>query len=264
VSASPLNQLLAQLGGVHSAGFILVLARVTPLFAVAPLFSSRQVPARVRTVVACALAVGLAPLALHGQQLPDDALALFGLVLKELLVGLAFALSIALLFAAVSSAGALLDMLIGFSFGAIVDPLTGNQSAVLTQLYGLVALAVFVAIDGIGWVVSGLGRTYDLVPLSAAPDVAALATGVVATFTTIFSSALEVAAPVLLACVITDVAFGVVTRVVPQLNVFAVGFPVKVVVGLLVVGASLPFVSGWISDQLQLSVAQALQTLELG
>jgi flagellar biosynthetic protein FliR len=68
---------------------------------------------------------------------------------------------------------------------------------------------------------------------------------------------------VLLACVITDVAFGVVTRVVPQLNVFAVGFPVKVVVGLLVVGASLPFVSGWISDQLQLSVAQALQTIKL-
>ena len=67
----------------------------------------------------------------------------------------------------------------------------------------------------------------------------------------------------LLALVITDVAFGVVTRVVPQLNVFAVGFPVKVVVGLLVVGASLPFVSGWVSDQLQLSVAQALQTIKL-
>jgi flagellar biosynthetic protein FliR len=260
---TPLNQLLAQLGGVQSAGFILVLARVSPLFAIAPLFSSRQVPVRVRTVVACALAVGLAPVAMHGQQLPNDVFALFGLVLKELLVGLAFALSIALLFAAVSSAGALLDMLVGFSFGAIVDPLTGNQSAVLTQVYGLVALAVFVAIDGISWVVGGLARTFDLVPLTAAPDISSLATGVVATFTTIFTSALEVAAPVLLACVITDVAFGVVTRVVPQLNVFAVGFPVKVVVGLLVVGASLPFVSGWISDQLQLSVAQALQTIKL-
>jgi flagellar biosynthetic protein FliR len=260
---SPLNQLLTQLGGVQSAGFILVLARVSPLFAVAPLFSSRQIPARVRTVVACGLAVGLAPLALHGQHVPNDVLALLGLVLKELLVGLAFALSIALLFAAVSSAGALLDMLVGFSFGAIVDPLTGNQSAVLTQLYGLVALAVFVAIDGVGWVVGGLSRTFELVPLTAAPDIPSLATGVVATFTTIFTSALEVAAPVLLACVITDVAFGVVTRVVPQLNVFAVGFPVKVVVGLLVVAASLPFVVGWISDQLQLSVAQALQTVKL-
>lgn len=263
MTASPLTQVLAQLGGLQAAGFTLVLARVSPLFAVAPLFSSRQIPARVRTVVACALAVGLAPIALHGQQVPNDVLALFGLVVKELLVGLAFALSIALLFAAVSSAGALLDMLVGFSFGAIVDPLTGNQSAVLTQVYGLVALAVFVAIDGVSWIVAGLARTYDLVPLTAAPDVGALATGILSTFATIFSSALEVAAPVLLACVITDVAFGVVTRVVPQLNVFAVGFPVKVVVGLLVVAASLPFASGWIADQLQLSVAQALQTVKL-
>lgn len=258
-----MNQLLAQFGGAQSAGFILVLARVSPLFAVAPLFSSRQVPVRVRTIVACALAIGLTPLALHGQQVPNDALALTGLVMKELLVGLAFALSIGLLFAAVSSAGALLDMLVGFSFGSIVDPLTGNQSAVLTQLYGLVALAVFVVIDGDAWVVGGLARTFELIPLTAAPDITSLASGVVAAFTTIFASALEVAAPVMLAVVITDVAFGVVTRVVPQLNVFAVGFPVKVVVGLLVVAASLPFTSGWVADQLQLSVAQALQTIKL-
>ena len=253
-----MNQLLAQFGGPQSAGFVLVLARVTPLFLVAPLFSARQVPARVRTIVAVALAIGLTPLAMSGQRVPADVLALFGLVLKELLVGLAFALSIALLFAAVASAGALLDMLVGFSFGAIVDPLTGNQSAVLSQLYGLVALAIFVAIDGDAWLIGGLARTFELVPLTAAPDVQALATGVVEAFTNIFAAALEVAAPVLLAVVITDVAFGVVTRVVPQMNVFAVGFPVKVVVGLLVVGASLPFVSGWISDELHASVAQAL------
>lgn len=257
-----MNQLLAQFGGAQSAGFMLVLARLTPLFVVAPLFSSRQVPVRVRTVVAVALAIGLTPLAMAGQKVPEEVLALFALIVKELLVGLAFALTIALLFAAVTSAGALLDMLVGFSFGAIVDPLTGNQSAVLTQLYGLVALAIFVVIDGDAWLLGGLARTFELVPLTAAPDIASLAQGVVAAFTTIFAAALEVAAPVLLAVVVTDVAFGVVTRVVPQMNVFAVGFPVKVVVGLLVVGASLPFVSGWISDQLQLSVAQALQIVQ--
>lgn len=259
-----MNAWLAQLGGAQSAGFILVLARVTPLFIVAPLFSSRQVPPRVRTIVAVALAIGLTPIAMKGQQVPNDVLALFGLVVKELLVGLAFALTIALLFAAVTTAGALLDMLIGFSFGAVVDPLTGNQGAVLSHLYGFVALAIFVAIDGDAWLIGGLARTFELVPLMGAPDVAALAAGVVAAFTTIFAAALEVAAPVLMAVVITDVAFGVVTRVVPQMNVFAVGFPVKVVVGLLVVGAALPFVSGWISDELHASVAQALQIVSAG
>jgi len=229
----------------------------------APLFSSRQLPPRVRTVVAVALAVGLLPAALHGQHLPHDALAIAGLVLKELLVGLAYALVLGMLLAAVSTAGAFLDMLVGFSFGSLVDPLTGNQSAVLTQLYGLLAIAIFIAIDGEAWVVQGLARTYDLVPLSAAPHLGGLAKGVTAAFAGIFTSALEVAAPVLLAVVITDVAFGVVSRVVPQLNVFAVGFPVKVVVGLLVVAASLPFVSGWLSDQLQTSVGDALRTLRV-
>jgi flagellar biosynthetic protein FliR len=256
-----MTQLLHQLGGVQAAGFILVLARVSPLFAVAPLFSSKQVPPRVRTVVAVAIAIGLTPLAMHGQQLPNDVLALAALILKELLVGLAFALSVSILFAAIESAGAIFDVLVGFSFGAIVDPLTGNQSAVLSQLYGLVALAVFLVIGGDGWLIRGLARTFELVPLTAAPKLASLTQGVVIVFSTIFTSSLEVGAPVLLAIVVTDVAFGVVSRVVPQLNVFGVGFPVKVVVALLVVAASLPFVVGWISDQLGTSVAQALQTV---
>ena len=70
-------------------------------------------------------------------------------------------------------------------------------------------------------------------------------------------------AVVLLAVVLTDVAFGLVSRVVPQLNVFAVGFPAKVAVGLVVVGASLPFVAGWLGDELQRSVAAALQALRV-
>ena len=76
-------------------------------------------------------------------------------------------------------------------------------------------------------------------------------------------SAALAAAPVMLAVIITDAAFGAVARVVPQLNVFAVGFPAKVTVGLLIIGVSLPFAAGWISDQLQDSVSAALQSLRV-
>jgi flagellar biosynthesis protein FliR len=257
------NTLLSQFGITAPAGFILVLARVSPLFAVAPMFSSKQIPARVRTIVAVALAIGLLPLALHGQHVPQDALTIAALALKELLVGLGFALSLGVLFAAINSAGALLDVLIGFSFGSLIDPLTGNQSAVLAQVYSLIAIAIFVVINGDAWVVQGLARTYDLVPLMGAPDFASIAEGVTSVFTTIFTSALEVCAPVLIAVVVTDVAFGVVSRVVPQLNVFAVGFPAKVVVGLLLVTATLPFVAGWIGNELQQDVSAALQAIRV-
>jgi flagellar biosynthetic protein FliR len=125
----------------------------------------------------------------------------------------------------------------------------------------MVAIAVFIAIGGEAWVIGGLAKSYEIVPLLDLPSLQALVAGAISSFAGILGAALEVAAPVMLALILTDVAFGVVSRVVPQMNVFAVGFPVKIVVGLVVVGVSLPFVAGWLSDQLELSVESALGSL---
>jgi flagellar biosynthetic protein FliR len=257
------NALIKQIGDQHVAGFFLVLARVGPLFVLAPLFSSKMVPMRARGIAAVALAVGLSPLALKDGKVPTDALSLAGLVGKEALVGFAFTFSIAVLFAAVSAAGSFLDTLIGFSYGGLVDPVNGNQSSVLSQLYTLVGVMVFIAIGGDTWMIQGLAKTYDLVGLTDMPALGALVGGAQHTFATIFISAVELAAPVLIALIITDAGFGVVSRVMPQLNVFAVGFPAKILVGFLIVAASLPFVAGWIGDQLQQSVMSALQTIHV-
>lgn len=258
-----MTESLGQLGQSQLVGFILVLARIGPLFVLAPMFSSRMIPPRARAVIAVALAIGIAPFALRGQVVPGEPLEIATLALKEIVVGMAFAFTLAALFAAVTSAGAILDTLIGFSFGALVDPMSGVQSGPLVQVYSLVAVMVFIAIGGDAWVIEGLARTYEVVPLLETPSLAALTAGAIDAFAGIFAAALAVSAPVLLALILTDVSFGVVSRVVPQLNVFAVGFPVKVAAGLLVVGVTLPFVSGWLADQLALSVESALQGLRL-
>jgi flagellar biosynthetic protein FliR len=257
------NELLRQFSEQQVAGFMLVIARVAPLFVVAPMFSSKMVPSRVKGIAAVGLAVGLAPLATKGEHVPLDVMGLGGLMVKELLVGLAFAYAISVLFAAVSAAGSLADTLIGFSFGALVDPVTGNNASVLSQAYSLVGIAVFIAINGDAWVIQGLDRTYALVPLVGTPAIGSMVAGVQHAFAGIFVAAIELAAPVMLAVIITDAAFGAVARVVPQLNVFAVGFPAKVTVGLLIIGVSLPFAAGWISDQLQDSVSAALESLRV-
>jgi flagellar biosynthetic protein FliR len=122
---------------------------------------------------------------------------------------------------------------------------------------------VFIAIGGDSWMIQGLAKTYDLVGLTDMPAIGALVGGAQHTFSTIFVSAVEIAAPVLIALIITDAGFGVVSRVVPQLNVFAVGFPAKIVVGLLLVTATLPFVAGWISSELQQDVGSALQAIRV-
>lgn len=255
------DQILAQFGQNSVAGFLLVLGRIGPLFVLAPLFSSRSIPARAKGICAIGLTVAIAPLAVGDSAIPLDVMGFTELMLKEILVGLIFAFALAALFAAISTAGAFVDTLIGFSYGALVDPVTGNQSSVLTQTYILVGIMVLIAIGGDQLMIKGLARSYDLVGLLDMPSLSVMVGGALGAFSQVFLSALELAAPVVLAIVITDAAFGIVSRVVPQMNVFAVGFPAKVTVGLLIIGVSLPFAAGWIGDELERSVSTALRSL---
>jgi len=258
-----MNQLLEQFSEQHLVAFMLTLGRIAPLFVIAPLFSSKMIPARARGVAAVAIAIGFSPIAAKGANIHTDALTIGGLMVKEILIGIAFAFIIQCLFAAVSAAGSLLDTSIGFSFGSLVDPINNQQAGVLTQAYSLIGVMVFVVIGGDAWVIRGLGETYNIVSLTDVPKLGALTGGVETAFAQILVAAIEVAAPVLLAVIITDAAFGVVSRVMPQLNVFAVGFPAKILVGFLLIGTSLPFVANWIGDQLTQSVGDALKTLQV-
>ncbi len=258
-----ISELLSKLAGNELAGFILVLARVTPLFVIAPLFSSNMIPARVRGIIAVGISIGLTPIAMHGQHVPSDAVLLAGLVIEGLLVGLGFAFALAVLMAAVESAGSIVDVISGFSYGQLINPMNGQEGAVMSRFYSLVGTLIFLVIGGDAWTLRGLDRTFTLVPLTSGPQLSSLVGGVEQVFGTVFAAALEVAAPVLIALLITDVAFGVVSRVVPQMNIFAVGFPTKVAVAMLVVAAALPFTANWISEQLSVSVAAGLGALHV-
>jgi flagellar biosynthesis protein FliR len=261
MSQMTLNTLLAQIGVGNVTGFFLVLARLTPLFILAPMFSSTMMPPRVRSIVAVGLAIGLTPIAIHGQHIPTDPLSVAGLLVVQLLVGGAFAFAVGAVFTAVEAAGALTDLVAGFSFGSIIDPVDNSQGGVMSTVYGLVGLAMFIAIGGDAWTLRGLSRTFNLVPLTKAPQIGSLTSGVEQAAASIFVSALEVAAPVLLALLVTDVAFGMVSRIVPQVNIFGVGFPLKVGVAMLVVSAALPFIGSFMSNQISTAVLTALRTI---
>jgi flagellar biosynthesis protein FliR len=257
-----LSHLIAALGGGQPVtGFFLVLARITPLFVVAPLFSSTMIPNPVKGVIAVAFAIGLTSIAMHGQHIPTDPLPVAGLLVVNMLVGMLLAFTVSLVFAAIQTAGGLADIVSGFSFGATVDPINGNQGGTFAELYGLVGVMLFIAIGGDAWLLHGLTRTFELVPLTKGPQIGSIVAGAEMAFSAMFIAAVEVAAPMILALMITDVAFGLVSKVVPQMNVFSVAFPLKVGVSLLVVSASLPFLGGWMSNQMYTSVATALNAL---
>jgi flagellar biosynthesis protein FliR len=258
------SHLFAQLGnGKAVTGFILVLARIAPLFVLAPLFSAKQIPALVRTSIALGLAVGLTGIAIHGQHVPTDPLSVASLIVLQLLIGFGFAFVVAAVLAAVQMAGGLADILSGFAFGATVDPINGNQGGAFAQFYTMIGLILFIVIGGDAWLLRGISKTFSIVPITRAPALAPLIGGAAQAMGTVFVSALEVAAPVMLTLLISDVAFGMVSRVVPQMSVFSVAFPLKVGIALLVVAASLPFLGGWLSDQVANSVFAALHSLRI-
>jgi flagellar biosynthetic protein FliR len=258
-------QLAHLLGGIsvpNVYAFFLVLARITPLFVVAPGFSSAMLIPRVRSVIAVAIAFGLTPLALHGQKVPTDVLPLVGLAIENFLVGLALAYTIACVFGAIQGAGVFADAFGGFSFGSTVDPVNGNPGGSMTNIYTMVGLAMFFAIGGDAWTMRGFAATFNAVPIADSvavkPMVGAMESAGAALL------AVEIAAPVMLAIVITDIALGMISKVVPQVNVFAVGFTVKVGVTLLIVGVSLPFLGSWMSNQLEGSLYSTLHSLRIG
>jgi len=261
MSNADLTQLIHAVTGNHIVGFFLVLARVTPLFILAPLFSAKQIPNQVKGIIGTALAIGLTGVATQGQRLPTDAVGVIGAFVEQLLVGTAFAFALAAMFAALEVGASFLDTVSGFSYGTLINPLTGTSSAVLARVYTMVGTMLFIAIGGDAYVLRGIARTFTLVPLVSAPKLHSIVGGAVQSVDTLFVAAVEVAGPVLLALLVTDIAFGLVSRVVPQLNVFAVGLPVKIGVALVLVGAMLPFLAGWLTIQLQGALGLALREI---
>ncbi len=150
--------------------------------------------------MAVGISIGLTPIALKGQQIPGETLALAGLVIEGLLVGLAFAFSLSILLAAIESAGSLIDVISGFSYGTLINPMNGESSAIISRFYSLVGTMIFLIIGGDGWTIRGLGRSFELVPLTEGPRLSSLVGGVERVFSTIFTAALEIAAPVLGRC----------------------------------------------------------------
>ena len=263
MTAQTLTKLVEAISVPHVVAFFLVLARLTPLFIVAPGFSSQMLIPRVRSVLAVGLAFGLTPLAARGQTFNTDLLAILPLLIENVLVGLALAYCVACVFAAIEGAGVLADSFAGFSFGQTVDPVSGNPGGALTNLYTMVGLVLFLVIGGDAWTLRGLTATFNAIPIGRSVLVKPMSGFVVSAFESVFVGAIEIVAPLMLALVISDIAFGMVSRVVPQLNVFAVGFPLKVGVALIVVGVSLPFVGGWMTSQLQDSVSTAVAALHI-
>ncbi len=221
--------------------FVLVLARLGGLLMAAPLFGHALLPPLVRIGVALALAIVLLPVVPTPADPPATLTALVGAAVVETLLGTALGLVAQFVFAGVQLGGQLAGIQMGFGFATLLDPQSNAQTTVVAELQQLMVLVLFLVLDVHHLLLAALIDSFRAAPVGALVVNGAGLRQAVAMAAEIFAIGVRVAAPVLLVLVLANASLGVLAKTVPQLNVFVVGFPLNVGVGLFVMGAALPF-----------------------
>jgi len=162
-------------------------------------------------------------------------------VIREVLVGLSIGMGATLIISGIQMAGQIADTQMGLGMANVIDPMTNTQVSVMGQFYNMVAILVFLGVDGHHMLIRALVDSFSVIPLGHANFTPALADKMMNLFAQMFFIAFRVGAPVIGALFITNMALGVVARTVPQMNVFIVGMPLSLGVGLLITASSMTF-----------------------
>jgi flagellar biosynthetic protein FliR len=221
---------------------VCVAARVGGLMLVAPLWSANMLTPPVRVALTLVLTGMLLPSAPRGG-LPHDVLALLPHMVGDMVLGVAVGLVAALFFNAFEVAGELASLQMGLSLAQSYDPLTERTTPAVSQLGTALALAVYLTLNGHLAMLGGLADSLRRLPPGAALDVTMGAWSVVQLAGTVFTVAVRVAAPVTVALFLTTVALAMLARAVPHVNALTLSFPITIGVGLLALGAALPYVA---------------------
>jgi len=256
---------IVALSAPHVEAFLLALFRTAGFIATAPVLGHRVIPKSVRIGLSVSLAIVLTPLLLAKVPAAPHNLALLGAMgLREMLTGVIVGFGFTILFLGLQAAGELVGLQVGFALANMYDPASERQVSVLGQFELLLGMLTFFAIDGHQLMIRAFFDSYRVVPVAGLQFTAAGLDGVLRLSGAMFVIAVKVAAPVLAAVFLTEMALGIVARTVPQMNVFIAGFPIKIAVGLLMVAASLPLFSvvfGNLLHQLNFGLDQILAVM---
>ena len=228
---------------------LLVSVRAVAFLMLAPPFASRSVNGRVKAMLALALALPLAGDPRLRAQVPAaEPAALATAVVQQVLVGAALGFFCALVFAAVQAAGDMIDLFGGFQMASAYDPLSQNQTAIFGKLYNWTATALLVLSGGHLLVLKGFLRTYEVLPLNAGISLDTLVEVLTTGVAELMLSALQIAAPLVAVLFIADIGLGLLSRIAPALNVFAMSFPLKILVTLTLGGFALSVLPRVVGD----------------
>lgn len=220
--------------------FFFPLARILALLAIAPPFNNEAVSVQVRLVLGLAIALAITPaLPAMPSIEPASGLGLW-IFAQQMLIGFSMGFAMRLVFSAIDMAGNLISMQMGLGFATFYDPMSTSQTPVISEVITLLALLLFMAINGHLMMLATLTYSFTAIPVSAPALDGGIWLNLANAGGLIFASGLLLSLPIIVALLITNIALGVLSRAAPQLNLFAIGFGVTLAMGfgLLIVGLS--------------------------
>ena len=219
--------------------YFLPFIRITAFFLAAPIFGTRIVSMRVRLVLGLTVAILVAPLLPDLPAINGLSLATGLIVIQQVIIGLAFAFVFQLVFQVFVLAGQFIAMKMGLGFAQMNDPSNGVSVTIISQFYLLTVTLLFLSVNGHLLLIEFIVASFSVIPIGFQGLLAIQLNDITALGGWMFASALSISLPLMTALLIVNIAFGIVSRAAPQINIFAVGFPFTLVFGLFLVWVGL-------------------------
>lgn len=219
---------------------VIVGARFSGLMLVDPLWAMNQVPVQLRAALVALFTIAVLPGVAH-IPLPPDAAGLIGPIVSELLLGAAIGLVAAIFLAGISLGGEVASIQMGLNLNGAVTGSNDDAIGGIAEIERRFVATIYVTLGGHLVLLSGVAHSLTVIPPGTAISLATGGHAVLTLATTVFSTAVRIAAPMLVTLLLANLAVGVMARAVPQMQTFAAGFPVTISLGFIICGATLPF-----------------------
>jgi len=246
--------------------FILILVRVTGLFVISPIFGRNDVPAIMKVGISITLALILLPLKINTFYLDIDNIRVLAFwSISEFLIGIIIGFIAFIYFSVVYLAGSIIDIQMGFGMVNIMDPQTNAQMPIMGGFYNILITLVFLTTNGHHQLIKSLIYSYEIIPIGFNITVNEnLISYLMKIFTDMFILAFKLSAPILIAIFLVNVILGILARTMPQMNIFVVGMPLKIAIGIIIILISLRFFVPYsenLFDKMFQSIYELLQIL---
>ena len=214
--------------------------RILGLFTVAPIFSMRAIPVRAKIGLALVISIAAQP-SLVGQPIIGvDSPGALGAVVQQVGVGMAIGFAVRLVFGAVELAGELIGLQMGLGFASFFNPASGGQANAMSSFLGQISMLLFIVVNGHLTLLMAVIRSFEAFPADGSFLDVVATTRLHLLGTELFASALWIALPLIGLMLFVNLVLGVISRVAPQMNIYAIGFPVTLTMGMVGIAATLP------------------------